>query len=46
MPTKYVDETTAFDIGLKNSIIILDVLVREIIDYCKERDKMNLNPKS
>ena len=44
MRTKYVDDTTAFEIIPRNSISMLDVVVREIHDYCIEH-KMKLNPK-
>ena len=44
MRTKYVDDTTAFEIIPRNAISILDVVVREIHDYCIEH-KMKLNPK-
>ena len=44
MRSKYVDDTTAFEIILRNPISILDLVVREIHDYCKEH-KMKLNPK-
>ena len=43
--TKYVDDTTAFEIIPRNSISRLDVVVREIHDYCTEH-KMKLNPKN
>ena len=42
---KYVDGTSAFYIIPRNSIIMLDVLVREIHEYCMEH-KMKLNPKN
>ena len=42
--TKYVDDTTAFEVIPRNSISMLDVVVREIHDYCIEH-KMKLNPK-
>ena len=41
--TKYVDDTTAFEIIPRNVISMLDVAVREIHDYCIEH-KMKLNP--
>ena len=41
---KYVDDTTAFEIIPRNSISVLDIVVREIHDYCIEH-KMKLNPK-
>ena len=44
MRTKYVDDTTAFEIIPRNSISMLAVVVREIHDYCIEH-KMKLNPK-
>ena len=44
MRTKYVDDTTAFEIIPRNSISVLDIVVREIHDYCIEH-KMKLNPK-
>ena len=44
MRTKYVDDTTAFEIIPRNSISMLDVVVREIYDDCIEH-KMKLNPK-
>ena len=44
MRTKYVDDTTAFEIIPRNSISMLDVVAREIHDYCTEH-KMELNPK-
>ena len=44
MRTKYVDDTTALEIIPRNSISMLDVVVREIHDYCIEH-KMKLNPK-
>ena len=44
MGTKYVDDTTAFEIIPRNSISRLDVVVREIHDYCIEH-KMKLNPQ-
>ena len=44
MRTKYVDDTTAFEIIPRNSFSMLDVVVREIHDYCIEH-KMKLNPK-
>ena len=44
MRTKYVDDTTAFEIVPTNSISMLDVVVTEIQDYCIEH-KMKLNPK-
>ena len=39
-----VDDTIAFEIIPRNSISILDLVVREIHDYCIEH-KMKLNPK-
>ena len=42
--SKYVDDTIAFEIIPRNSINILDLVVREIHDYCIEH-KMKLNPK-
>ena len=42
--TKYVDDTTAFEIIPRNSTSMLDVVVREIHDYCIEH-KMELNPQ-
>ena len=44
MRSKYVDDTTTFEIIPRNSISILDLVVREIHDYCIEH-KMKLNPK-
>ena len=44
MRTKYVDDTTAFEIIPRNSISMLDLVVREIHDYCIDH-KMKLNPK-
>ena len=44
MRTKYVDETTTLEIIPRNSFSMLDVVVREIHDYCIEH-KMKLNPK-
>ena len=44
MRSKYVDDTTAFEIIPRNSISILDLVVHEIHDYCVEH-KMKLNPK-
>ena len=44
MRTKYVDETTAFEIIPRNSISMLDVFITEIHDYCIKH-KMKLNPK-
>jgi len=44
MRSKYVDDTTAFEIIPRNSISILDLVVRETHDYCIEH-KMKLNPK-
>ena len=44
MRTKYVDDTTAFEIIPRNSISMLDVVIREIHDYCIEH-KMRLNPQ-
>ena len=44
MRTKYVDDTTAFEIIPRNSVSVLDIVVREIHDYCIEH-KMELNPK-
>ena len=44
VPTKYVDDTAAFEIIPRNSISMLDVVVREIHDYCIEH-KMKLNLK-
>ena len=41
MRTKYVDDTTAFEIIPRNSISMLDVVVREIHDYSVEH-KMKL----
>ena len=42
--TNYVDDTTAFEIIPRNSISTLDIVVREIHDYCIEH-KMKLNPQ-
>ena len=42
--SKYVDDTIAFDIIPRNSISTLDLVVREIHDYCIEHN-MKLNPK-
>ena len=44
MRTKYVDDTTSIEIIPRNSISMLDIVVREIHDYCIEH-KMKLNPK-
>ena len=44
MRTKYVDDTTTFDIIPRNAISVLGIVVREIHDYCIEH-KMKLNPK-
>ena len=44
MRSKYVDDTTAIEIIPRNFISILDLVVREIYDYCIEH-KMKLNPK-
>ena len=44
MRSKYVDDTTLIEIIPRNSISILDLVVREIHDYCIEH-KMKLNPK-
>ena len=44
MRSKYVDDTTAIEIIPRNSISILDLVVREIHDYCIEH-KMKLNKK-
>ena len=44
MHSKYVDDTIAIEIIPRNSISILDFVVREIHDYCIEH-KMKLNPK-
>ena len=44
MRTKYVDDTTAFEIIPRNSISMLGVVVREIHDYCIEH-RMKLNPQ-
>ena len=45
MRSKYVDDTTAIEIVPRNSIsILVDLVVREIHDYCIEH-KMKLNPK-
>ena len=45
MRSKYVDDTTAFEIIPRNSLLIsiLDLVVREIHDYCKEHDGTNLH---
>jgi len=45
MSSEYADDTTAFDIILRNSIRILDLVVREIHDYCIEL-KTTPNPKN
>lgn len=42
MHTKYVDDTTAIEIIPRNSTRKLDLVVREIHDYCMEH-KMKLN---
>ena len=42
--SKYVDDTTVFEIIPRISISILDLVVREIHDYCIEH-KMKLNLK-
>ena len=44
MLSKYVDDTTAFEIIPRSSISILDLVVDKIHDYCLEH-KMKLNPK-
>ena len=44
MRTKYVDDTTTLEIIPRNSFSMLDVVVREIHDYCIEH-KMKVNPK-
>ena len=44
MRTKYIDDTTAFEIIPRNSFSMLDAVVREIHDYWIEC-KMKLNPK-
>ena len=44
MRSKYVDDSTLIEIIPRNSISILDLVVREIHDYCIEH-KMKLNPK-
>ena len=44
MRTKYVDDTTTLEIIPRNSFSMLDVVVREIHDYCIEH-KMKLNPR-
>jgi len=44
MRSKCVDGTAAFEIIPRNSISILDLVVREIQDYCMEH-KMKINPK-
>ena len=44
MINKLVDDTTVFEIIPRNSISMLDVVVREIHDYCVEH-KMKLNPQ-
>ena len=45
MRSKYVNDTTAFEIIPRNAISILDLVVREIHDYCIEH-KMKLNLKN
>ena len=37
MRTKYVDDTTTLEIIPRNSFSMLDVVVREIHDYCIEK---------
>ena len=44
MRSKYVDDTTAFESIPRNSISMLNVVVREIYDYCIEH-KIKLYPK-
>ena len=44
MRSKYVDDTIAIEIIPRNAISILDLVVREIHDYCIEH-KIKLNPK-
>ena len=44
MRSKYVVDTTAFEIITRNPIRILDLVVREILDYCIVH-KMKINPK-
>ena len=44
MRTKYVDDTTTSQIIPRNSFSMLEVVVREIHDYCIEH-KMKVNPK-
>ena len=41
MRSKYVDDTTAFEIIPRHSFSLLDLVVREIHDYCIEH-KMKL----
>jgi len=43
MSSKYVDDTTAFEITPRKAISILDLVVREIHDYCIAH-KMKLIP--
>ena len=40
-----ISDTTAFDVIPRNSISVLDLVVREIHDYCIEQ-KVKLNPKN
>ena len=42
MRSKYVDDTTAFVIIPRNSISILELVVRKIHDYCTGHKKLNL----
>ena len=44
MHTTYVDDTVAFEIIPRNSISMLEEVVRETHDYCMEHE-MKLNPK-
>ena len=39
MLSKYVDDTSAFEIIPRSSISILDLVVRKIHDYCIEQDE-------
>jgi len=45
MGSKYVDDTTTFEVIPRISISILDLVVREIHDYCTEH-KMKLIQKN
>ena len=42
--TKYVDDTTVLEVIPRNSLSMLDIVVRDIHEYCVSH-KMKLNPK-